>query len=315
MDKYDMYGWTDEAMAKAVEQADIVLVCFSSKYRNSPYCRAEAGYAFDLGKTIIPLKMEMDYKPDGWLGLIISSKKYYDFGGKYTFGEKVNELIRAIQTNLRTKHKETVEASDHITRSDMEVATKIVKSTIQQPHRQNSVKISELPFMQICICLSLTLLLFICMLITVCGYSSSIKVCSYKECDHTSQTAVPDNSGEKPKVGQNNEIDNTMNWTLSQVEKWLNDKVFQKDMFLSKQRQLKALRGKDVAFLKLLVHECPNTFYQTIREQLGIKDVQSMSDFRFALEDIDHVDTDLHSSSKQVISTRTVETTKVRLTI
>ncbi|XP_063399457.1 uncharacterized protein LOC134684111 [Mytilus trossulus] len=123
-------------------------------------------------------------------------------------------------------------------------------------------------------------------------------------------------SGENPKEEQTSEINDAMNWTLVQVEKWLNDKIFQKDnMFLSTRKQLKALRGKDVAFLKLLVRECPNTFYQTIREQLGIKDVQSMSDFRFALEDIGHVCNGLHSSSEQIISSKTVETTNVRITV
>ncbi|XP_071123695.1 uncharacterized protein [Mytilus edulis] len=96
-----------------------------------------------------------------------------------------------------------------------------------------------------------------------------------------------------------------MNWTLSQVENWLKDKIIQKDMFLSQQKQLQKLRGKDVAFLKLLVRECPATFYQTIREQLGMKDIQSMSDFRFALEDIDTV---LDSSSTHNTSTKALET-------
>ncbi|CAC5417234.1 unnamed protein product [Mytilus coruscus] len=133
--------------------------------------------------------------------------------------------------------------------------------------------------------------------------------------DH--EPALPGMADEN--ANRTNGIDSAMNWTLPQVEKWLYDKILRKDMFLSTQRQLKTLRGKDIAFLKLLVHECPTSFYQTIREQLGMKDIQSMSDFRFAIENIDTtvIDTDLHSSSKQFTSTstRTVETTKVRLTV
>ena len=40
MDLDNMQGSTLQAMAEAVEDADIVLVCFSQKYKNSPNCRA-----------------------------------------------------------------------------------------------------------------------------------------------------------------------------------------------------------------------------------------------------------------------------------
>jgi hypothetical protein len=40
MDVDDMQGSTLQAMASAVEKADIVLVCYSQKYKNSDNCRA-----------------------------------------------------------------------------------------------------------------------------------------------------------------------------------------------------------------------------------------------------------------------------------
>ena len=40
MDVDNMAGSTLQAMAEAVEDADVVLVCFSQKYKNSPNCRA-----------------------------------------------------------------------------------------------------------------------------------------------------------------------------------------------------------------------------------------------------------------------------------
>ena len=42
------------------------------------------------------------YKPDGWLGLMKGSKKFYDFSGKYPFEQKISELLKAIQ--LEYKH-------------------------------------------------------------------------------------------------------------------------------------------------------------------------------------------------------------------
>ncbi|XP_076084653.1 uncharacterized protein LOC143055403 [Mytilus galloprovincialis] len=102
MDIDDMHGSTLQAMAHAVEKADIVLVCYSQNYKNSDNCRAEAEYAFQLKKKVIPLKMEKAYKPDGWLGFIIGAKLFYDFSGKYPFEKKMTELINEVQSSLQT---------------------------------------------------------------------------------------------------------------------------------------------------------------------------------------------------------------------
>jgi hypothetical protein len=53
-------------VANAVEQASVVLICYSKKYKESAACRTEAEYSFTLKKPIIPLKMEKEYIPDGW---------------------------------------------------------------------------------------------------------------------------------------------------------------------------------------------------------------------------------------------------------
>jgi len=39
----------------------------------------EAEYADKKGKEIIPLLLETDYEPDGWLGLLVLPKLYFDF--------------------------------------------------------------------------------------------------------------------------------------------------------------------------------------------------------------------------------------------
>ncbi|KAL3889424.1 hypothetical protein ACJMK2_001768 [Sinanodonta woodiana] len=97
MDIENMFDSTLQAMADGVERAHVVLICMSQKYKDSPNCRAEAEYAFKRGKIIIPLKMERGYEPDGWLGILIGTKVFYDFSGKYDVEKKINELIRAIQ--------------------------------------------------------------------------------------------------------------------------------------------------------------------------------------------------------------------------
>lgn len=58
----------------------------------------EAEYAFQQRKPIIPLMMQRAYRPDGWLGLILGSKLFYDFSGKYSFESRMTGLLKAIQT-------------------------------------------------------------------------------------------------------------------------------------------------------------------------------------------------------------------------
>ncbi|KAL3892323.1 hypothetical protein ACJMK2_004539 [Sinanodonta woodiana] len=96
MDIENMSGSTTEAMAKAVEDAHVILICMSQKYKDSANCKAEAEYAFNLKKKIISLKMENAYIPDGWLEVVVSGKHCIDFSGKYPFEAKVLDLIDEI---------------------------------------------------------------------------------------------------------------------------------------------------------------------------------------------------------------------------
>ena len=57
---------------------------------------SEAEYAFEQGKRIIPLKLQKDYKPDGWLGFILGSKYFYDFTKEDRFEEKLRGLLAAV---------------------------------------------------------------------------------------------------------------------------------------------------------------------------------------------------------------------------
>ncbi len=58
----------------------------------------EASYASVLGKPIIPLIMQKEYKPDGWLGLITAATLYFKFTDKYAFEQKAAELVKELET-------------------------------------------------------------------------------------------------------------------------------------------------------------------------------------------------------------------------
>ncbi|KAK3610002.1 hypothetical protein CHS0354_032347 [Potamilus streckersoni] len=96
LDMEHMHTYMLDAMAQAVEKAFVVLVCFSEKYKLSQNCRAEAEYAFHKHKEIIPLKMQAGYNPDGWLGILLGPKLYYEFSEAFSFEAKVKDLLNAI---------------------------------------------------------------------------------------------------------------------------------------------------------------------------------------------------------------------------
>ncbi|CAF4058763.1 unnamed protein product, partial [Rotaria sordida] len=70
IDRDYLRGFIMAGIANAIENSECVLICMSSKYKQSPYCQLEAYYAFERGCRLIPIIIESNYKPDGWLGII-----------------------------------------------------------------------------------------------------------------------------------------------------------------------------------------------------------------------------------------------------
>ena len=66
IDVDQIHGSSCEAMADAIENAKVVLMCMTEKYKQSTNCRAEAEYSFQLNRPIVPLILEKGYKANGW---------------------------------------------------------------------------------------------------------------------------------------------------------------------------------------------------------------------------------------------------------
>ncbi|KAJ7387417.1 hypothetical protein OS493_004412 [Desmophyllum pertusum] len=96
MDLEQMGGSTLEAMAKAVENASVVLVCVSQQYKESANCRSEAEYAYQLRKDVIPLMMQRNYKADGWLGMLVGTKLWIGFQSKQVIDSGVGKLVKEL---------------------------------------------------------------------------------------------------------------------------------------------------------------------------------------------------------------------------
>ncbi|CAF2128648.1 unnamed protein product [Rotaria magnacalcarata] len=111
LDRDEMRGSILESMAEAIENSKFVLVCMSSNYKKSINCKAEAEYAFNQHKKIIPLIVEPNYKADGWLGFMAGSKIYVDFAGKE--GEEFDKAYDLLIEELkRNGFNETLENSE-----------------------------------------------------------------------------------------------------------------------------------------------------------------------------------------------------------
>ncbi|XP_077968975.1 uncharacterized protein LOC120344912 isoform X2 [Styela clava] len=113
IDVESMGGSTLQAMAEAVEKSEVVLVCMSQKYKESPNCRTEAEYAYKLGKTLVPVKVESGYEADGWLGALQGAKFYLDFSNLNAFESMFSKLLK----ELGNKGKADEETDGPITRA------------------------------------------------------------------------------------------------------------------------------------------------------------------------------------------------------
>jgi hypothetical protein len=96
LDVEQMNGSTLEAMAHAIEQSELVLICMSQKYKDSPNCRLEGEYCVNSKIKFLPLMMQPNYKPDGWLGITLGAKLYYDFTDENNWDTKIDQLVKAM---------------------------------------------------------------------------------------------------------------------------------------------------------------------------------------------------------------------------
>ncbi|CAF4502919.1 unnamed protein product, partial [Rotaria sp. Silwood2] len=99
-----MYGVMMQAMADAIEQSRYVIICMSDNYCVSPYCQAEAQYAFEKRRGLIPLRVQAGYKPQGWLAFLISGRMYVDFM-KVNFDTAYTQLVSELHRNLVDEKK------------------------------------------------------------------------------------------------------------------------------------------------------------------------------------------------------------------
>jgi len=97
IDVESMTGDAVEAMAEAVEGSNAVLWVATSAYKQSANCKLEANYSNKLRKPIVPIMAEPGYRPDGWLGLLLGDKLYFNFREEEMWDESLEKLDGELQ--------------------------------------------------------------------------------------------------------------------------------------------------------------------------------------------------------------------------
>lgn len=82
----------------------------------SPYCRAEATYTFAEKKPFVPVRVERDYKADGWLGLIVNLELYFDASSDELFDACIDKLVQSVQRKRRLPANSSATATASIER-------------------------------------------------------------------------------------------------------------------------------------------------------------------------------------------------------
>ncbi|XP_076082164.1 uncharacterized protein LOC143052889 isoform X2 [Mytilus galloprovincialis] len=140
-----MGGSTLSAMAEAVENASVVLICMSEKYKLSPNCRLEAEYTFQCRKDYIPLMLQKQYRPDGWLGAILGAKLYFDFSGKYPFEKPWNGLMKELKGmgKLGESMEKRADSTDALIASTSSTTTTYAAPSSSRLLKMNNDDVSE----------------------------------------------------------------------------------------------------------------------------------------------------------------------------
>ncbi|EDV27437.1 hypothetical protein TrispH2_003058 [Trichoplax sp. H2] len=68
-----------KSIAKNIDESNIVVVCLSHKYKQSPYCHSQAHFAVQKKKKVIPILLQANYNLHGWLGDLFGSIPILDF--------------------------------------------------------------------------------------------------------------------------------------------------------------------------------------------------------------------------------------------
>ena len=75
------------------------------------YFASEAEYVYRLRKDFVPLRLQREYIPDGWLGILVGTRLYFDVYSEDQLDVQVPRLIKELRD--RGKISPTLDQPDH----------------------------------------------------------------------------------------------------------------------------------------------------------------------------------------------------------
>jgi len=91
-----------EIISDAIENACVVILCMMDAYKDSPLCRIQAEYVATLRKDYILIKLEEEFKFDGWLSGLFDDRAAFDFS-KVEDDYQDNMSLLIVELGLRGK--------------------------------------------------------------------------------------------------------------------------------------------------------------------------------------------------------------------
>ncbi|XP_067948854.1 uncharacterized protein [Watersipora subatra] len=93
---------TFESMARAVNNAVVVIPVLTDKYQKSINCRKEIEFADKCNKTLVPIRMQEDFKMEGWLDFLIGGSYAHTLCNDDIYDEELEKLFKTLSVTAKT---------------------------------------------------------------------------------------------------------------------------------------------------------------------------------------------------------------------
>ena len=95
-----VYPGSLDKIKSRIQNAEVIVICFSETYKRSMICRIVAFCAKRLSKKLLFVRVQPDYIPTDWLDNLIGSSPYFDlYGALYeTHLRKIVATIKGLPT-------------------------------------------------------------------------------------------------------------------------------------------------------------------------------------------------------------------------
>ncbi|XP_063725084.1 uncharacterized protein LOC134853079 [Symsagittifera roscoffensis] len=94
-----------DSISTMIESASCLLICASLRYKESPEMRTEVEYAVDMGRSVVGVVVEQNYRPDGWIARHIpGNRPWLDMHHANLVDANFGLLLKDLDTYMWASH-------------------------------------------------------------------------------------------------------------------------------------------------------------------------------------------------------------------